>query len=118
MDPAKPPFPIIMNLPFQFSAGSQSSAPIFESDDGLSVRTTRQWRGNAGVAAVAAGAAPRPAAPRPAAGAPPRPSAPGGTNGPACTNSALTIVACGVESDLRLSHGVVETAAVAINARV
>src|ERR1700760_1717642 len=119
MDPAKPPLPIIMNLPFQFSAGIHSSAPIFESEVGFSSSPPRQWRGSEGVAA--AGAAPRPgaAAPRPAAGAAPRPAAPGGPKGPACRNPGDTISACGGESDLRLSQGVVvETAVAASNARL
>src|SRR6266704_6627439 len=111
IDPANPPFPTAMNLPFQFSAGIQSSTLMLESAEGLSTIVTRQCRGSDGGAGAPPGA-PRPvgaAAPRPAAGAAPR-AAPGCTEGPAWTNSALAIVACGVERDRRLSHGVAPTA--------
>src|SRR5262245_47442505 len=63
---------------------------MFESLDGLSTSLTRQC---AGIGCAAA--------PRPAAGAPPRP---GCTNGPAATDSALTIVTFGIATDFRDSH--------------
>src|SRR5262245_4616578 len=70
---------------------------MFESLDGLSTSFTRQCAG------IGCAAAPRPACAGAAAGAaaPPRP---GCTNGPAATDSALTIVTLGTVTDFSDSH--------------
>ena len=58
MMPAQPPLPTAWNLPFQFSAGSQTSISMCESGDGFSTAATRQCAGS--TIAGAAGACPRP----------------------------------------------------------
>src|SRR5580693_10221993 len=116
IEPANPPLPTTSSLPFQLSVGIQSSALMLESDVGLSTIVTRQCcgRGKAAAAGPPAGAPPRPgAAPRACgapAGAAPRPP-PGCTNGPGWTTCTSEIVASGSETERRLSHGVVLTAA-------
>src|SRR5262245_50812420 len=86
MVPAQPPFPTARNLPFQFSAGSHTSTSICESDDGESVRTTRQCAGKF-----------RAGCPRPPA------------KGPAATVTAVVTVAFASETDFKLSQGVAAT---------
>src|SRR5665213_1126745 len=95
IDPVQPPLPLASKFPFHPAIGSQYSILISESEEGLEVTWTRQ---NAGRLAntFAAPAPPPLALPFPAAGA-------GGTNAPAATDSA-TIVVCGIDSELRLSH--------------
>src|SRR6516225_1698867 len=95
MLPAHPPLPIIWNLPFQFSAGSQSSILISESAEGFRVAATRQCAGNISGAACA----PRPVGA--AAGAPPRPW---GACGPAGTNSTVVKTASAGWRDFNFSQ--------------
>src|SRR6266581_2335035 len=121
IDPAHPPLPTPMNLPFQFSVGSHSSTLILESAVGLRIIVTRQCAGIvAGGWGACAGAAPRPAAgaaPRPAGAAPrappppPRsfPNAAAALGAPLCgagpsgTSAAAVIVVSGSGTDLRFS---------------
>src|SRR5215831_6389004 len=92
MDPAKPPLPTPMNLPFQFAAGSHISMLISESEVGFKTTCTLQC---SGIFGCGAGAAPRaPPAPPPRAPPPPRAGA-----GPSGTTTALVMVAL---SNLRL----------------
>src|SRR3954465_15956434 len=122
MTPAHPPLPTAWNLPFQFSAGSQTSTAMSEYADGFSVAATRQYAPSvvpAGACAFAgtlggcppprpaSGCAPRAGAPcprPPPLAAAPRPGPAGGVNGPAGTSSAVVIVVFGRASVLRLSH--------------
>src|SRR5580765_5856308 len=91
MDPAKPPFPTPMHLPFQFFVGSQSSILIMESAVGFRTITTRQCSGM--LAGGWAGAA----APPPRAPAPRWPPAAGGAAASAAGGSAgAAAPACGV----------------------
>src|SRR5688572_10613108 len=119
MVPAQPPLPTAWNLPFQFSAGSQTSISMCESDEGLRTTATRQWAGSLGCGAAGAAAPPPPAAPRPprppawapaagaagATGPPGGPPGAGGVNGPAGTSSAEVIVVFGRLNARRLSQG-------------
>src|SRR5215472_7573866 len=92
MVPAHPPLPIIWNLLFQLSAGSQSSILISESADGLSVAATRQCAGSiTGAWVPRPPPAPRPAAcaGAPAAGVAGAAPLDGGATGPAGTNSTV-----------------------------
>src|SRR5262245_49552115 len=91
MTPAQPPFPTAWNFPFQPDAGNHTSILMSESLVGASVAATRQ---NAGRSLN--GFAPRPP--------PARPSAAGGVNAPGATDCEDVIVACGSDSDFRLSH--------------
>src|SRR5215510_10526382 len=93
MDPAKPPLPTPMNLPFQFWMGSQSSMLIKESDVGVSVTCTRQCAG------MFAGGGPA------GAGVPPRPVGRAG-GGPSGAATALVTLASANVRLARLSHGV------------
>src|SRR5262245_38501563 len=106
MEPAKPPLPTPMNLPFQFFVGSHISILMSESEVGLRTSMTRQCSGIlAGGAGGAAGVPlpPRPPpAPRPP---PPRPPALAG-GGPSGTIAALVIVALDNVNWVRFSHGV------------
>src|SRR5262245_51464636 len=103
MDPANPPLPTPMNLPFQFWIGSQSSMLISESDDGLSTICTRQWAGM--LAGDALPGVARPAAPR-APGAP----GPRAGGGPSGTIAAVTMAASANLRVARLSQGVAAVA--------
>src|SRR3954465_4658296 len=123
MTPAHPPLPTAWNLPFQFSAGSQTSTAMSESADGFSVAATRQYGpsvvpacacalagtlGGCPPARAASGCPPRPGPaacvrPPPFAAAP-RPGPAGGVNGPAGTSSAVVIVVFGRASVFRPSH--------------
>src|SRR5262245_31259684 len=96
MIPAQPPFPTASNFPFQFSAGSQTSMSICESDDGRKVAATRQ---NVGTMSGAC------------AGALGGPGCTGGRNSPAGTTSAIVIIVLGNESDFSPAQGVAATAA-------
>src|SRR6266850_135634 len=87
MAPVHAPLPTAWYLLFQFSAGSQISILMSESLDGFAVSATRQ---NAGKSANAL--PPRPARP------------PGCVNAPAATTCTESTVACGSDSDFRLSH--------------
>src|SRR5262245_57675449 len=109
MEPPNPPLPTARNLPFQSAAGIQSSALMFESLEGLSTSFTRQCAG------IGCAAAPRPAAGAAGAGAG-APARPGCTNGPAATDSALTIVTLGIVTDFKDSQ-VAAPAVVASNAK-
>src|SRR5213593_2288919 len=95
MIPAQPPFPTASNFPFQFSAGSQTSISICESDDGLSVAAVRQ---NAGTLSGAAAFPPT--------------GSTGARNSPAGTSSAMVMVVSGNESDLSPPQGVAARPAV------
>src|SRR6185369_7362452 len=93
IDPLQPPLPLASKFPFHPFTGSQYSILISESLDGFDVTCTRQ---NAGRFANAS--------PPPALGALPfAPAGAAGANAPAATDSA-TMVVCGIESELRLSH--------------
>src|SRR5437660_8096301 len=94
MTPAQPPPPTNWNLPFQLS-GSHASISISESGDGRRIALTRQCAG-----AICGGAAPRPA----------------GTNGPAATISAATIVVFGSATDFSDSQDAGDDASVAESA--
>src|SRR5215218_6297096 len=59
-EPAKPPFPMPRNFPFQPSAGIQTSLLIVESADGFSVSATRQ-KGTATFSAAPSGGVKEPA---------------------------------------------------------
>src|SRR5688572_2922907 len=113
MDPANPPLPTPMNLPFHASAGgSHNSMLISESDEGVSTSCTRQCAGiraaAGGGAGAGAGALAAPRAPPVAAGPRPPPRAGAGPSGTIC---ALEIVALSSLRLTRLSHGVVAAAA-------
>jgi CubicO group peptidase (beta-lactamase class C family) len=88
-----------MNLPFHVLLGSQSSALMCESADGVSSRRTRQYSGSAGPA-CAAGAV-RPAAAAGGAVGAPRPADGGGL-----MSSAAEIVTLGIDIDRRLAQAV------------
>src|SRR5262245_18787757 len=127
MMPAHPPPPTNWNLPFQLSAGIQTSILMLESLDGRSSPDARQYAGSISGGAPAPPGPPRPR-PRPspagaAGGGPPaRAGAPGGApnaggvKGPAATISAV-IVAFGMASAFRLSHCGAPLASVAATSR-
>src|SRR5581483_9337275 len=81
MLPANPPLPASWNLPVQLEEGSQTSASICESLDGLSTRVTRQNSGRLGSGGPA-----------------------GGVNAPAGVRLAPEIVVSGSESLARSSQ--------------
>src|SRR5688500_8165224 len=123
MDPPNPPLPTAMNLPFHAVVGSQSSALMFESSDGVSTMRTRQCSGSlggrdawpaarpgggAGCVADAAWPAvpcwPAGAAAPPCLAPPARPPRPAGTYGPAGTAVASVIRPSRIVKDVSDSH--------------
>src|SRR4030042_417916 len=91
MLPAHTPLPVPTSLPFQFSAGIQTSILISESVVGVSVAVTRQKAGAFLKTASASG---------PPIISPP----PGGVNCPASTRDAEVIFPSDNVSDARLSQ--------------
>src|ERR1700704_3868275 len=85
MFPAHPPLPTARNFPFQFCVGIHSSISMCESEDGVSVATTRQNSGsclNVGFCLAA----------------------PGTENVPGGTDCAAVILTPGNARDVRLSQ--------------
>src|SRR4030042_1028474 len=91
MLPAHTPLPMPTSLPFQFSAGIQTSILISESGVGVSVAVTRQKAG----AFLKTASPPGP----PIIGMPT-----GGVNWPAATRDAEVIFPSGSSSDARVSQ--------------
>src|SRR5437762_11873303 len=87
MFPAQPPLPTAWNFPFHPRAGSQTSILMSESDDGVSVASTRQKAGRRLNCCVAAGLIP------------------GRVKPPAGTIWAKVIEVSGSARDDKLSHG-------------
>src|SRR4030042_4468129 len=92
MLPAHTPLPMPTSLPFQFSAGIQTSILISESGVGVSVGVTRQKAG----AVLKTDIIPSPPIIGPPAG---------GVNWPAATRDAEVIFPSGRSRDARLSQG-------------
>src|SRR5271157_6191065 len=92
MLPAQTPLPMPTSLPFQFSAGIQTSILISESGVGARVAVTRQKAG----AALKTASPPGP----PIRGPPPI----GGVNAPAATRVADVIFPSGSASEATLSQ--------------
>jgi hypothetical protein len=101
MTPAHPPLPTAWSFPFQVDVGSQTSALMSESFDGVSVASTRQKEGKLAY---------NRALPRP----PPRGPG-GGSNAPAATVCADVTCAFGNASAARSSQGVAARTSNVIN---